>query len=99
MTWHKDTAFKAHYEIKLVLFSLKFRSVKITLLDEDSTVIFFSPDSTFNLNKNPFNDPSLWQTDWIDWSMPDNDCPNPIRIKNGVLYLKTDYIESLYQEN
>ncbi len=61
------------------LLDLKFDSIKLTIHNSDNIQVLITPDTIFNLNKNPFKENSAWLSKVVDSAMPTNDCPNPTK--------------------
>lgn len=69
------------------ILSYKFDSIKLTIHDNNNSQIFISPDTCINNSQNPFIEDSNWVSEYRDFSMPDNDCPNTSEIKSNHFYI------------
>jgi hypothetical protein len=75
-----------------VLLSYLFDSIYFSMNNSSNIKIVLTPDSSINMNVNPFIDTSVWTNKWIDSSTPDNDCENQSETKMFKFYIETEYI-------
>ena len=61
-----------------------FDSISIIISDSAGTRIFISHDSVYNYEVNPFLSNLKWTLQYVTTSRPDNDCENPVYIKDYI---------------
>ncbi|PJB58441.1 MAG: hypothetical protein CO098_08655 [Bacteroidetes bacterium CG_4_9_14_3_um_filter_41_19] len=105
-----ETAFNPTNSFKYILYTTNdtllnpnqllaniFDSIYITLSDSLNIKIVLKPDTSINMNTNPFKDTSVWTNKWIYSSTPNSDCENKSETKMCKFYFETEYLTGINQ--
>jgi hypothetical protein len=76
------------------LLSKVFDSIYIIVRDEYNTEIKLSHNYFINYNENPFINDTIWYYKKYQTSYPNNDCVNPVEIKDFTYFINQNMIEN-----